>query len=65
MMILSKKLQIGSSHYAGLLSSILLFLRMKADCCYTMFKKSKSLPKILGARRGTWSKFHTENQQIL
>ena len=30
-----------------------------------MFKKSRSLPKILGARRGTWSKFHTENQQIL
>ena len=28
-------------------------------------KKSRSHPKILGARRGTWSKFHTENQQIL
>jgi len=36
--ILGKKLQIRSSHYAGLLSSILLFLRLKADCCYTKLR---------------------------
>jgi hypothetical protein len=37
--ILGKRLQIRSYHYAGLLSSILLFLRLKADCCYTNVKK--------------------------
>ena len=48
-------------------------LRLLAVCIFGgihsryahIFQKSKSHLKILGARRVTWSKFHTEDPQIL